>query len=413
MAKKKEEIPMPKCTVQMRNGNKYFRIQMKDEEGRFTSVSAKTEEEVREKYLKRYKEIEDAKFRKLNPTVAEYAEKWLLMQSAHICPTTLRGYTLAMNTYIVKPLGSMYMSDVTADDIKMAMVPLAKRSSQTYATVNMLFKSLFNSAEYSNLITYNPTRNLVPRGGVPSKEREPLTDAQAELLIETVRDLPPYVFVMIGLYAGLRREEILALKWDCVFLDADVPYIAVRRAWHAEKNRPVINTRLKTRAAKRDIPISKCLSECLRTAKANSISEYVISDSEGEPLSYSQFARLWNYIKVRSTKERTLTRYVNGQAIKKKFKPELGQRCVNREDVVYCLDFEVTAHQLRHTYITNLIHAGVDPKTVQYLAGHENSKVTMDIYAKVKYNKPEQLCSVVNQALKPPSSDRKEGQDES
>jgi len=29
----------------------------------------------------------------------------------------------------------------------------------------------------------------------------------------------------------------------------------------------------------------------------------------------------------------------------------------------------------------------VDPKTVQYLAGHENSKVTMDIYAKVKYNK--------------------------
>ena len=73
----------------------------------------------------------------------------------------------------------------------------------------------------------------------------------------------------------------------------------------------------------------------------------------------------------------------------------------------------MTPHQLRHTYITNLIHAGVDPKTVQYLAGHENSKVTMDIYAKVKYNKPEQLSSVVNQALKLPSSNRGEGQDDS
>ena len=52
-----------------------------------------------------------------------------------------------------------------------------------------------------------------------------------------------------------------------------------------------------------------------------------------------------------------------------------------------------TPHQLRHTYITNLIYASVDPKTVQYLAGHENSKMTMDIYAKVKYNKPEeQYC---------------------
>ena len=63
------------------------------------------------------------------------------------------------------------------------------------------------------------------------------------------------------------------------------------------------------------------------------------------------------------------------------------------------LDFDVTPHQLRHTYITNLLYAGVDPKTVQYLAGHENSKTTMDIYAKVKYNKPEELFGVVNGAF--------------
>ena len=103
---------------------------------------------------------------------------------------------------------------------------------------------------------------------------------------------------------------------------------------------------------------------------------------------------------IRSTKERTIYKYVNGQAIKKKFKPEPGQRCVNREDIIYSLDFTVTAHQLRHTYITNLIHAGVDPKTIQYLAGHENSKVTMDIYAKAKYNKLEEFSAVVNGALK-------------
>ena len=65
----------------------------------------------------------------------------------------------------------------------------------------------------------------------------------------------------------------------------------------------------------------------------------------------------------------------------------------------------MTPHQLRHTYITNLIYAGIDPKTVQYLAGHENSKVTMDIYAKAKYNKPEELSSVVNTALKTQSDD--------
>ena len=57
------------------------------------------------------------------------------------------------------------------------------------------------------------------------------------------------------------------------------------------------------------------------------------------------------------------------------------------------------------TYITNLLYAGVDPKTVQYLAGHENSKTTMDIYAQVKYNKPEELLSVVNTALESSAGD--------
>lgn len=55
----------------------------------------------------------------------------------------------------------------------------------------------------------------------------------------------------------------------------------------------------------------------------------------------------------------------------------------------------MTPHLLRHTYITNLIHASVDPKTVQYLAGHENSKITMDIYAKAKYNRPDELAGIL------------------
>ena len=63
------------------------------------------------------------------------------------------------------------------------------------------------------------------------------------------------VFVMIGLYAGLRREEILALQWDSVYLDTDTPYLTVRRAWHTEHNRPVISDELKTKAAERNIPL--------------------------------------------------------------------------------------------------------------------------------------------------------------
>ena len=226
-----------------------------------------------------------------------------------------------------------------------------------------------------------------------------MTDQQVAVLLDTVKGLPPYLFIMLGLYSGLRREEILALQWDCVFLDEDTPYISVRRAWRTEHNRPVISTVLKTPAAKRDIPIPKCLVDCLREAKENSISDYVIADSKGEPLAYSQFQRVWQYVVVRSTKPRNYYKYVNGESIKYTVTPTLGMTQKNQPKIKYTLDFDVTPHQLRHTYITNLLYAGVDPKTVQYLAGHENSKTTMDIYAKVKYNKPEELFGVVNGAF--------------
>ena len=397
MAKKKSDIPQ--YGTVMRSGVQYFRTRVTDADGKQVSLYATTCEELYKKEKEARQQIEDIIFRRENPTVAEYCEKWLYMKSAKISRGTLRGYRNAMDNYIIKPLGDMYLSDVTADDIKLAMIPVSKMSQGYYSTVNMLMKCIFYSAERSNLLDYNPSAGISAKGGKPKKKKDALTDEQAKRLLDAIRGLPPYVFVMIGLYAGLRREEILALQWDCVFLDVPTPYISVQRAWRSNHGRPEISTVLKTNASKRDVPIPKRLIDCLLEAKAASKSKFVVADSNGEPLSYSQFQRVWQYIVVRTAKPRYRYKYVNGQSIKILVNPTLGEHQKNNPKIVYSLDFDVTPHQLRHTYITNLLYAGVDPKTVQYLAGHKNSKTTMDIYAKIKYNKPEQLCGVVNAAF--------------
>lgn len=395
----KTKMSVPQYGTVMRKGIPYYRTRILDADGRQVSLYAATCEELYEKQLEARQEVEEIIFRRKHPTVAEYCEKWLLMQSAKVSAATMKGYTSDMRNYVIKPLGDMYMEEVTADDIRLALVSLSKKSEGLYNTVNMLIKCVFYSAERNQLLTYNPCAGISAKGGKPRKKKEALTDQQMAVLLATVKGLPPYLFIMIGLYSGLRREEALGLQWDCVFLDAPTPYISVRRAWRSEHNRPVISTVLKTPAAKRDIPIPKCLTDCLRETKEKSISEYVIADSKGEPLSYSQFQRVWQYVVVRSTKERTYYKYVNGQSIRYTVKPTLGMKQKNNPKIEYTIDFDVTPHLLRHTYITNLLYAGVDPKTVQYLAGHENSKTTMDIYAKVKYNKPEELLEVVNGAL--------------
>lgn len=374
------------------NGNTYYRTYVEDTDGKRVSLYAKTCAELYDKETEALEQIDNDTFRRKSPTVAAYCEKWLMMQSVHVRATTLTDYTSKVRRHIIKELGDRRMADITLDDIQVALVPVSKKSASVYKSVIILYKSIFRSAKESRVIDNNPTLYLATKGGgVPQKEKPALTDEQAERLLDAIRGLPPYIFVMLGLYTGLRREEILALKWDSVYLDTEAPYLTVRRAWHTENNRPVILTELKTKAAERNIPLPICLAECLKEAKDNSISEYVVPNQDGDPLSYTQFKRLWQYIVTRTVKERVYYRYENGKRVKHTVTPILGEKAAHNGKVVYSLDFDVTPHQLRHTYITNLIHASVDPKTVQYLAGHESSKITMDIYAKVKYNKPDEL----------------------
>ncbi len=397
MAKRKRAIPQY-GTVEL-NGIEYYRTRIQDADGKLVALYARTPEELYDKELEALEQIDNATFRRKSPTVAEYCEKWLLMQSVHIRATTLTDYTSKIQRHIIKELGQKRMADVTLDDIQLALVPVSQKSASVYKSVVILYKSIFRAAKESHVIDENPTIYLDSKGGVPQEERQALTDEQAERLLDAIRGLPPYVFVMIGLYAGLRREEILALQWDSVYLDTDTPYLTVRRAWHTEHNRPVILTELKTKAAERNIPLPVCLAECLKAAKAISTSDYVVANRDGEPLSYTQFKRLWQYIVTRTVKERSYYRYEDGKRIKHTVTPVLGEKAAHNGRVVYSLDFEVTPHQLRHTYITNLIHSSVAPKTVQYLAGHESSKITMDIYAKVKYNRPDQLVRTMGSAF--------------
>lgn len=376
-----------------------YRKRIKGPDGKYAALYAQTPVALTEKIEAAQRQIEEAVYRRENPTVQDYAEKWLAMHAPHIRTTTLIDYTSKVKIYIIAPLGEKHMLEVTPDDVKMATTKAASQSASIYRGVQMLYKMIFASAVESHIIDESPCENLNPKGGKAAKEKQALTGEQVTILLNAVRGLPPYPFIMLCLYAGLRREEALALQWDSVFLDGNAPHISVCRAWHTEHNRPVVLPDLKTKASKRTIPIPPQLVECLKAVKESSADDYVIASSTGGPLSGTQWTRLWKYVTVRSTKERTYTRYVNGQKIKHTVTPTLGEKAAHNNTVVYSIDFHVAPHQLRHTYITNLLLAGVDVKTVQVLAGHEHAKITLDIYAHLTYNQPKDLISKVNLAF--------------
>ena len=167
MAKKKTQIP--KYGTITLKGIQYYRTRITDADGKELSLYATTCEELYEKQLEARKQVEEIIFHRQHPTVAEYGEKWLLMQSAKVSASTLRGYTRDMTNYIIKPLGEMYMEEVTADDIRLAIVPLSKKSEGLYNKVSKQLVELHSSASDNRLLrlyqkVYKPRKIKVFRG---------------------------------------------------------------------------------------------------------------------------------------------------------------------------------------------------------------------------------------------------------
>jgi hypothetical protein len=117
LAKRKRAIPQY-GTVEL-NGIEYYRTRIQDADGKLVALYARTPEELYDKELEALEQIDNATFRRKSPTVAEYCEKWLLMQSVHIRATTLTDYTSKIQRHIIKELGQKRMADVTLDDIQL------------------------------------------------------------------------------------------------------------------------------------------------------------------------------------------------------------------------------------------------------------------------------------------------------
>ena len=349
-------------------------------------VWAPTKAELREKVRLREAELAAAGTPQ-KCYVYEYAAQWYKLNTVGLSAKRREDYKNAINNHICPVIGNKAISDIKPDDIKAVMLAAAGLSKSAQQKIVTTLKRIFASAEDNDLIKRSPCRDL-KAGGKPSQEKVPLTKSQQEALLGAVKGCAVEPFVKLCLYAGLRREEALGLHWDCVHMAEAVPYLEVKRALHWEgKNRPVLNEELKSSAARRKIPMPPPLLACLAdlqtqrqqaTDKRISGSPYVVCNQTGGAVSATGFRRMWDAIRIRTVRDG----YRLGDVIPK-------------HKITVSLDFHVTPHQLRHTYITEVIMAGADIKTVQYLAGHSTVQLTLNIYTHLMANKPEDTVQAV------------------
>lgn len=273
--------------------------------------------------------------------VGEWARKWLKSYKSGLRAGTLVMYRNAYNVHIMQYLGGMKLRDVKPVNVREVMQGCAELSESMQHKILLTMQQIFKTAVQNGLIIKNPAEGI---SITPHKRPEKikwLSSQQQLQLMDNVSDPRARLFCALGLYAGLRREEILGLQWGDISDDS----LTINRASaFVSSNQPDSVQDLKTKAAHRTVPITAKLRVELDSAPRTGL--YLMTNSTGLQMTQSGFKRMW-------------------------------------EKVANAVDFRVTPHMLRHTFATSLYHAGVDVRTAQYLLGHSSIQMTADVYTHI------------------------------
>jgi integrase len=164
-----------------------------------------------------------------SPVVAAYLAEWLAGSRARVKVKTWIGYDVDIRVHVVPVIGGKQLAQLKPEDIEKVYVTMTDRGSSP-ATVAHVRRTLSKALGDAAKRGYLP-RNPVPLAAAPKVEEteiEPLTEAEARRVLAVAEDARNGAAWVIALSLGLRRGEVLGLRWDDVDTDADM--IRVRRA---------------------------------------------------------------------------------------------------------------------------------------------------------------------------------------
>jgi len=309
-------------------------------------------------------------------TFGEMAEIWLTEYNPTANEKWIYRQQCVINKHLLPALKYMKLKDLKPFHLQSIINKMAKDnlSTSTMKKAKQTAVRILNIGVENDLVVRNVFSNVkVPT--VEPHERRALTEEERELVNRTWRGHRMGHAVMIMMYCGLRRGELLALTWKDIDLENKVLF--VNKSLQMFKNQPQVK-KPKSKAGTREIPIPNILVDALRDFPHDY--PLVCPDTKGEMMSDTAYRRAWN----------SYRHYLNLKA---------GGRDASRTKAkVHAID-NITAHMLRHTYASMLYEAGVDIKSAQRFLGHADIEMTLAVYTHLTKFKEDEAINSLNSHL--------------
>lgn len=340
------------------------------------NVLGKTQAEVKEKLrtaIENSKRLDYTQTGKY--TVGQWMDEWFeAYAKVKVRPSSHQTYKGYIENHIKPNIGDIPIEKLTSLQLQKfyrrllteGRVPRIESekqpkglSAKTVRNINQVISSAMDMAVRHKLILSNPTEGCeLPK--VEHREMKTLPAEQLGAFLREAKESGVYELYYLDLATGLRRGELLGLKWEDIDLQNGI--IHVRRQV-ARVDGEVKELPLKTKNSYRNISISQDAVAMLTEMEAHRSSDYVFPSSTGGPISPDSVNNMLHRV------------------LKRAGLPS------------------IRFHDLRHTFATLALQNGVDIKTVSGMLGHFSAGFTLDTYAHVTTSAQKEAARTMGNVL--------------
>ena len=342
----------------------------------FKNVLGKTQAEVKEKLKKALEEAKKVDVTRTGKyTVETWMDEWFEnVAKLKVRPSSHQTYRGYIDHHIAPNIGNISLEKLSTMDLQKLYRKLMNKgrverieakdqpkglSAKTVRNINQVISSAMDFAVAQKIIHENPCKAVaLPK--VEHKEMQTIPAEQLQAFLAEAKATGVYEMYYIELATGLRRGELLGLKWTDI--DWKNGIIKVRRSI-ARVNGEIVESPLKTKNSYRAVTISPQAIEVLKQQKAKTNDAYVFPSPNGGPISPDSVNNM-------------LKRVLERAGIPK-----------------------VRFHDLRHTFATIALQNGVDIKTVSGMLGHFSAGFTLDTYAHVTTSAQKEAAATMGNIL--------------
>ncbi|PAQ09720.1 site-specific integrase [Mesorhizobium temperatum] len=323
-------------------------------------------------------------------TVAQFLDEWIAFIKPSVAPKTLERYTELCRKNIVPLMGDVVLAKLKTDRIDAAFTKALRsgRSDGTGGlsphTVHHMRRALIKALEQAvtwERLAKNPARATTP----PKVERKRMTvydAAQTGALLDALRPSRLFVPVLLAVMCGLRRGEIIALRWRNVELGDNLRQLSVVESAEQTDAGDVRYKEPKSGRA-RTIALSSTVITELKAHRARQAEEQLRLGIRPGPDSFVVAQIDGSALQPRSlTREWTKNKIIQRSALPR-----------------------IRFHDLRHTHASQMLSSGVHPKIASERLGHSSIGITLDLYSHVmpgmQADAAERVDEAIQRALKP------------